>query len=36
MRAPDYWPQATRDLAERDAVLRGLIERYREIGRAHV
>ena len=29
MRAPDYWPQATRDLAERDAVLRGLIERFR-------
>jgi DNA-3-methyladenine glycosylase II len=29
VRIPDYWPQATRDLAERDTVLRGLIERYR-------
>ncbi|MGH8662179.1 MAG: DNA-3-methyladenine glycosylase family protein [Burkholderiales bacterium] len=29
MKTPDYWPQATRDLAERDAVLRGLIERFR-------
>jgi DNA-3-methyladenine glycosylase II len=25
--APDYWPQATRELAARDAVLRGLIKR---------
>jgi len=29
MSTPDYWPQATRELAERDAVLRGLIERFR-------
>ena len=29
MRAPDYWQQATLELAERDAVLRGLIDRYR-------
>lgn len=28
MRTPEYWPQATRDLAKRDAVLRGLIERF--------
>src|SRR5512134_67802 len=28
MSTPDYWLQATRDLAERDAVLRGLIERF--------
>jgi DNA-3-methyladenine glycosylase II len=28
MTTPEYWPQATRDLAERDAVLRGLIERF--------
>ena len=34
MRAPDYWPQATRDLAERDAVLRGLIERFRGLALA--
>ena len=25
---PDYWEQATRELAERDAVLRELIERF--------
>ena len=25
---PDYWPQATRELAERDAVLRELIARF--------
>jgi DNA-3-methyladenine glycosylase II len=29
VRIPDYWTQATRDLARRDAVLRGLIERFR-------
>ena len=34
MRRPDYWPQATRDLAERDAVLRGLIERFRGVALA--
>jgi DNA-3-methyladenine glycosylase II len=34
MRTPDYWPQATRDLAERDAVLRGLIERFRGLALA--
>jgi len=34
VRIPDYWPQATRDLAERDAVLRGLIERYRGLALA--
>ena len=34
MRTPDYWPQATRDLAERDAVLRGLIERFRGVALA--
>ena len=28
MRTPDYWQQATLELAERDAVLRGLIDRY--------
>jgi len=28
MRTPDYWPQATRELGERDKVLRGLIERF--------
>jgi len=28
MKTPDYWPQATRDLAERDAVLRQLIGRF--------
>lgn len=27
-RTPDYWPQATRELAARDAVLRGLIDRF--------
>jgi DNA-3-methyladenine glycosylase II len=34
VRIPDYWPQATRDLAERDAVLRGLIDRYRGLALA--
>jgi DNA-3-methyladenine glycosylase II len=34
MRTPDYWPQATRDLAERDAVLRALIERFRGLALA--
>ena len=34
MRAPDYWAQATRDLAARDAVLRGLIERFRGLALA--
>ena len=34
MRTPEYWPQATRDLAERDAVLRGLIERFRGLALA--
>jgi len=29
LRTPDYWPQATRELAVRDAVLRGLIDRFR-------
>ena len=29
MSTPEYWQQATRELAERDAVLRGLIERFR-------
>ena len=29
MRTPDYWPQAIRELAERDAVLCALIERFR-------
>lgn len=28
MRTPDYWSLATRELAERDVVLRGLIERF--------
>jgi DNA-3-methyladenine glycosylase II len=28
MSTPDYWPQATRELAERDAVLRSLIGRH--------
>jgi DNA-3-methyladenine glycosylase II len=28
MTTPAYWQQATRELAERDAVLRGLIERF--------
>ena len=32
MRTPDYWPQATRELAERDAVLCALIERFRGLG----
>jgi len=34
MRAPEYWPQATRDLAERDVVLRGLIDRFRGVALA--
>lgn len=34
MRAPEYWEQAKQDLAERDAVLRGLIERYRGLALA--
>jgi DNA-3-methyladenine glycosylase II len=34
MRTPEYWEQATRDLAKRDAVLRGLIERYRGLALA--
>jgi len=34
VKIPDYWPQATRDLAERDAVLRGLIERFRGLALA--
>lgn len=29
MRTPDYWPQATRELAERDDVLRALVRQYR-------
>ena len=28
MRTPDYWPQATRELAERGEVLRSLVERF--------
>ena len=28
MRTPDYWAQATRELAERDDVLRALVERF--------
>ena len=34
MSTPEYWPQATRDLAQRDAVLRGLIERFRGLALA--
>jgi DNA-3-methyladenine glycosylase II len=34
MRTPDYWLQATRDLAERDAVLHVLIERFRGLALA--
>jgi DNA-3-methyladenine glycosylase II len=34
MSTPEYWPQATRDLAERDAVLRGLIERFQGLALA--
>ena len=34
MSTPDYWLQATRDLAERDAVLRGLIERFQGLALA--
>jgi DNA-3-methyladenine glycosylase II len=29
MRTPDYWPRAVRELGERDAVLRALMERFR-------
>jgi len=28
LKTPDYWAQATRELAARDAVLRGLIDRF--------
>ena len=28
MKTPEYWPQATRELAERDGVLRELVTRY--------
>lgn len=28
MKTPDYWPQATRELAERDAVLHELVARF--------
>lgn len=28
MRTPDYWQQAANELAERDAVLRGLVDRF--------
>jgi DNA-3-methyladenine glycosylase II len=34
MRTPDYWSQAIRELAERDAVLCALIERFRGLGLA--
>ena len=34
MTAPAYWEQATRDLAARDAVLCGLIERFRGLALA--
>ena len=34
MRTPEYWEQAKQDLAGRDAVLRGLIERYRGLALA--
>jgi DNA-3-methyladenine glycosylase II len=34
MSAPEYWEEATRELAERDAVLRGLIERFRGLALA--
>ena len=34
MSTPEYWPQATRDLAARDAVLRGLIERFQGLALA--
>ena len=34
MSTPEYWQQATRDLAERDAVLRSLIERFRGVALA--
>lgn len=34
MRTPDYWQQAIGELAERDAVLRGLIERFRGLALA--
>jgi len=28
MKTPDYWQQAARELAERDAVMRGLVDKY--------
>ena len=28
MRTPDYWQQAARELAERDAVMRGLVDKF--------
>ena len=34
MRTPDYWQQAIGELAERDAVLRSLIERFRGLALA--
>jgi DNA-3-methyladenine glycosylase II len=34
MSTPAYWQQATSELAERDAVLRGLIERFRGLALA--
>ena len=34
MSTPEYWQQATWDLAERDAVLRGLIERFQGLALA--
>ena len=34
MTRPDYWPQATRELAARDAVLRSLIERFQGLALA--
>ena len=34
MTTPPYWQQATRELADRDAVLRGLIERFRGLALA--
>jgi DNA-3-methyladenine glycosylase II len=34
MTTPAYWQQATSELAERDAVLRGLIERFRGLALA--
>ena len=34
MTTPDYWQQATSELAERDVVMRGLIERFRGLALA--